>query len=235
MLILLYGISPAGAVGTDLLYASISKTFAVVLYRRHGSVDWGIVGWLAAGSLPAALVTLAALRGYGDMHALSHLIKIVLSVAIIMTATFTFFQEPLLHWMRGGRTEAAAELPLRTRRALTVLAGVAIGSLVTISSVGAGVIGMVILLLLYPKVAPTRIVGSDLAHAVLVTAVAGIGHASLGTVDPRMLAALLVGALPGIWIGSRLGFQLQPLALKRAIAGLLIFVGSTTLAKAAGF
>jgi uncharacterized membrane protein YfcA len=234
ILILFYGITPAVAVGTDLLYASISKAFAVTLYRRNGSVDWAIVGWLSLGSVPATLATLSALHAYGDVRALAHLIKLVLSIAIIVTATFTLFQEPLLRWIRGGRPAESSELPVRWRRALTVFAGALIGTVVTISSVGAGVIGMVILLLLYPRVAPTRIVGSDLAHAVVVTAVAGLGHAKLGTVDLNMLLALLVGALPGIWIGSRVGFRLNPVALKRGIAGLLIFVGTTTLAKAAG-
>ena len=232
VLILFYGISPAMAVGTDLLFAAVSKTFAVALHGRNGSVDWRIVGLQALGSVPAVLLTLWALHGFGNMAGLSHLIRLVLSGAIILTATFTLFQEPLLRRLRG-RPGADAWLTAPRRRVLTVIAGALIGTVVTISSVGAGVIGMMLLMLLYPRHEPIRIVGSDLAHAVLVTAIAGLGHAELGTVDYNMLGALLLGSFPGIWLGSKLGFRMDALVLKRSIAGLLIFVGATTLAKAA--
>lgn len=232
VLILFYGISPAIAVGTDLLYAAISKTFAVALHGRNGSVDWRLVGMQAAGSVPAVLMTLWLLRGQGDLQGLSQLIRMVLSAAIIITATFTLFQEPLLRRLRA-RPAGSGWLTVPRRRALTVASGALIGVVVTISSVGAGVIGLMLLMLLYPRHAPIRIVGSDLAHAVLVTALAGLGHASLGTVDYAMLASLLAGALPGIWLGSKVGFRLPPLMMKRSIAGVLIFVGATTLAKAA--
>ena len=115
---------------------------------------------------------------------------------------------------------------------MTVVCGVLIGALVTISSVGAGVIGMMMLLLLYPKHPPIRLVGSDLAHAVLITAIAGAGHASLGSVNWSMLGALLVGAIPGIYLGTRIGFQLNAKTLKQVISGLLIIVGGTMLWKA---
>lgn len=230
VLILFYGISPALAVGTDLLYAAISKSFGVLLHRRNGSVDWKIVGWQALGSVPAALVTLVFLYRLGHSPALDHLIKLVLSSAIIVTASFTLFQDVLLKRPPG----AALRVPLSPRklRTLTVLSGALIGAVVTISSVGAGVIGMMLLIWLYPRHEPIRLVGSDLAHAVLITAIAGVGHAGLGTVDYSMLGWLLVGALPGIWIGTQLGFRLDALMLKRVIAGLLLVVGSTTLAKA---
>jgi len=120
----------------------------------------------------------------------------------------------------------------RNQRLLTALCGVLIGALVTISSVGAGVIGMMMLLILYPTHSPIRLVGSDLAHAVIITAIAGLGHASLGTVNYSMLGWLLVGALPGIWLGTRLAFRLDDKALKRTISGFLVFIGCTMAAKA---
>ena len=148
---------------------------------------------------------------------------------MIVTAVFTLLQELLASRLNLGRVRG--ELEPATQRTLTVLAGVLIGAVVTISSVGAGVIGMMILLILYPKHAPIRIVGSDLAHAVLITAIAGAGHARMGTVNYELLGWLLLGAMPGIWIGSRLGFGMNPKMLKRAIAGILIVVGSMTLWK----
>lgn len=232
ILIMVYGISPSLAVGTDLLYASISKSFGVLLHRQNGSVDWKIVGWQALGSVPGVLVTLAVLGGVADHAALDRTIKLTLSIAIVLTALFTLFQDAIASRLHIGQfADADRDLSLKTQRVLTVIAGVLIGVVVTISSVGAGVIGMMLLLLIYPKHAPIRIVGSDLAHAVLITAIAGLGHARMGTVNYPLLGWLLLGALPGIWLGSRIGFRLPPKTLKQTIAGLLIVVGTMTLAK----
>jgi uncharacterized protein len=237
VLILFYGVSPALAVGTDLLYASLSKSFGVVLYRNHGSVDWRIVGWQALGSVPASLLTLWWLHRIGNTAALDHLIKLVLAVAIVVTATFTLFQSRITAWVRPlmlrAQTSEPPAIGPRLQRSLTLLAGILIGTVVTISSVGAGAIGMMLLLLLYPRHQPVKLVGSDLAHAVLITAIAGVGHAQFGGVDYHLLVWLLVGALPGIWLGSRIGFRLDGTALKRAVAGLLLVVGTMSLAKAA--
>lgn len=230
ILIMFYGISPALAVGTDLLYASISKSFGVWLHGKNGSVDWRIVGWLSAGSVPATLLTLVLIDGMGHTAELDRLIKLTLSGAIIVTALFTLFQDLIRSRLRLDRVRG--ELTPRLQHGLTLLSGLVIGTVVTISSVGAGAIGMMLLLLLYPKHAPVRIVGSDLAHAVLITAIAGIGHARQGSVDYSMLLWLLLGALPGIWAGSRVGFRLEPRRLKQAIAGILIVVGCMTLTKA---
>lgn len=230
ILILFYGISPAVAVGTDLLYASISKGFGVVLHRNRGTVDWQIVGRLSAGSVPAALLTLVFLHGQSPGAQLDALIKFTLAVAVILTATFALFQEPLLRLIkRSGR--AGSDFVARHQAALTVLCGALVGTLVTVSSVGAGVIGMMLLLILYPAHAPIRLVGSDLAHAVLITGIAGLGHMGLGTVDGFMLLFLLIGALPGIWLGTRLAFRLNDRALKRTISALLVFIGLTMAIK----
>jgi uncharacterized membrane protein YfcA len=232
ILILFYGISPSVAVGTDLIYASISKAFGVTLHSHNGSVDWKLVGWMSLGSVPAALLTLVFLHEQPAGKDLDHLIKLTLSIAIVVTALFTIFQERLMALIRRSPREAEAIESSTWQTPLTVICGVVIGALVTISSVGAGAIGMMVLLLLYPKHAPVRLVGSDLAHAVLITAIDGAGHASLGTVNWPMLWSLLVGAIPGIYIGTRIGFRLQARALKRVISGLLIFVGATMLWKA---
>jgi uncharacterized protein len=232
ILILFYGVSPSLAVGTDLLYASISKSFGVLLHGRNGSLDWRIVGWLAVGSVPATLLTLLLLNSIERGPHLDSLIKLTLAIAIIVTATFTLFQEQLLRLLKGESLGALRQLRERGQIPLTIASGALIGALVTFSSVGAGVIGMMLLLLLYPKHAPIRLVGSDLAHAVLITAIAGVGHISLGTVDYALLGYLLVGAIPGIWLGSKLAFRLPPKPLKRLIAGFLVFIGSTMLIKA---
>ncbi|MCI0749302.1 MAG: sulfite exporter TauE/SafE family protein [Nevskiales bacterium] len=232
ILILGFGIAPSVAVGTDLLYASLSKGFAVALHGRNGSVDWRIVGRLSLGSVPAVLLTLFFIHGYGKTGDLDRLITLVLSVAIVVTALGTLLRARILAFARHERFGFLRVLHRRGQRAFTVLSGAAIGALVTVSSVGAGVIGMVILLLLYPRHAAIKLVGSDLAHAVLITGIAGLGHAGLGTVDYKMLVFLLIGALPGIWFGTRLGFRLPDARLRPLIAGLLLIVGTGMLGKA---
>lgn len=231
ILIMFYGISPAVAVGTDLLYASISKAFGVVLHGRNGSLDWKIVAWLSAGSVPAALLTVLFVHLHGVDDELNRIIKLVLAVAVMITATVSIFQDRFWRALQRNRSDVVEWLHGPGQRPMTVVCGVLIGTVVTISSVGAGVIGMMMLLLLYPKHSPIGLVGSDLAHAVLITGIAGLGHAGIGTVNYSMLLYLLVGALPGIWIGSRIGFRLSDQALKRTIAGLLIFISTTMLWK----
>lgn len=233
ILILFYGINPAVAVGTDLIYASLSKSWGVWLHGQRGMLDWRIVGRLAAGSVPASLVTLVWLDAVGKSAALDQIIKVMLASAVIVTATFTLVQDALLRHLHAA--SRVADAIARHQTMGTVLSGVLIGTVVTISSVGAGVIGMMLLMLLYPRHAPLRLVGADLAHAVLITAIAGLGHARLGTVDWLMLSFLLVGAIPGIWLGSRIAFRLGAAALKRAISILLLLVGGLTLAKALGY
>ena len=232
ILILGFGIAPAVAVGTDLLYASISKAFAVVLHGKNGSVDWKIVGWMALGSVPAALLTLVFIRLYGEGESLDRLIKLTLSFAIILTASGTLFRKQLLDFAKHERFEWVRSLHQRGQYLFTVISGVLIGALVTISSVGAGVIGMMLLLLLYPRHSAIKLVGSDLAHAVIITGIAGLGHAGLGTVNYSMLGYLLIGALPGIYLGTRIGFRLPDAKLRPVIAGLLLFIGAGMLTKA---
>lgn len=232
VLILFYGVSPAVAVGTDLLYASLSKAFAVTLHGRNGSVDWRIVGLLSIGSVPAALLTLLFIRYYGEGAHLDRLIKLTLAGAIVITATGTLLRDRLLSFARHERFDWLRSAHRRGQRGLTIACGAAIGALVTISSVGAGVIGMMALLLLYPRHSAIRLVGTDLAHAVLITGIAGLGHAGLGTVDYGMLVYLLLGALPGIWLGTRVGFRLPDRKLRPAIAGLLLFIGAGMLTRA---
>jgi uncharacterized protein len=232
ILILLYGVSPAIAVGTDLLFASISKAFAVTLHGKNGSVDWQIVGWLAAGSVPTAVLTLAFLRHHGTGEGLDLFIKFTLSIAIVLTATGTLLRRQLIDFAKHQRFAWLRRLHQRRQRSMTAVSGAAIGALVTISSVGAGVIGMLALLLIYPRHQAIKLVGSDLAHAVLLTGIAGLGHAGLGTVNYELLAYLLIGSVPGVWLGTRISFHLPERALRPAIAGLLLFIGAGMLTRA---
>lgn len=225
LLVLFFGIPPATAVGTDLLYAAITKAGGVWVHGRRGNVDWRIVGWLSAGSLPTAVVTVWVL-GALDLESdrLATLISSVLGAALILTAVALLFRERLRR-LSEQRTLAGASRSERRLIPLTLATGVALGILVTISSVGAGVIGMAALLWLYPKLPSVRLVGVDIAHAVPLTAVAGLGHFYLGSVDFTLLGYLLVGSLPGIYLGSHMSNRFPEKVLRPVLAGMLILIG----------
>ena len=225
LLVLAFGVAPATAVGTDLLYAAITKAAGVYVHDRQDTIDYGIVARLSAGSLPMAILTAIALHQFaGGPDALTPLIKPVLGVALLLTAAAILFKHklaaisPVAGW--SGRTLSAA----------TVATGAVLGVVVTISSVGAGALGVAALVFLYPQRPAVRIVGTDIAHAVPLTLIAGLGHASLGTVDLTLLAALLVGSIPGVLLGSKLSKQLPERVLRPALAAVLFLVGTKLVA-----
>ncbi|MDN5874956.1 MAG: sulfite exporter TauE/SafE family protein [Sinobacteraceae bacterium] len=230
-LILFYGVSPAIAVGTDLFYSAISKSFAATLLGRRNSIDWKLVGWLSIGSLPAAAASVWATRILLPPAELASLIQSVLAIAIVLTAVFTLVQEPVLKRLHTHTDNH--EPNVRLQRGFTVAGGALIGGLVGVSSVGAGVIGMALLMLLYPKHKTVTLIGSDLVHAVLVSGIAGAGHAAVHDVNYSMLVALVLGSIPGIWLGTRVALRFRDRALKRSVAAILLLVGVTTLAHAA--
>lgn len=231
ILMLMFGFSPSTAIGTDLLYAAGTKGFGTWLHGRQQTVDWRVVGLMASGSIPGALATIGWLHAVGLHPWVEHLMTITLCLAIIATAVLTLCRRQLMAHLTDG---AAGEsgLPdglLRWREPLTLVCGVLLGILVTMSSVGAGVLGTTMLLLLYPKRGTVTIVGTEIAHAVPLTLVAGLGHLSLGTTDLPTLGFLLVGSLPGIFIGTRLGSSLPDGWLRPIISVLLLVVGSSML------
>jgi uncharacterized membrane protein YfcA len=223
ILVLLFNVHPATAVGTDLLYAAATKATGTFVHGLKGSVDWRITGRLAAGSVPASALTLWFLHAYGfDSPGATKLIQIVLGAALLMTSLALIFRPQLAAF--AARNPLAPK-PSRTLFA-TVLTGVVLGVLVSMTSVGAGAIGVTVLLLLYPALATTRIVGSDIAHAVPLTLIAGVGHWLLGSVDWSMLVSLLVGSLPGIVIGSYLSTRAPERLLRNMLAATLVAVGT---------
>jgi len=221
LLILLFGIHPATAVGTDLLYAAATKTGGSVAHGWARSIHWPAVIRLASGSIPASILTLVALwqLDLGGESSRS-LVNLVLCFALILTATSLLFRKAIIARYRW-RLE---QLDPRSTTRATVLVGAALGVLVSISSVGAGAVGVTALLLLYPRLPMTRIVGSDIAHAVPLTLVAGIGHWATGAIDWHLLGVLLIGSLPGIVIGSYCAHRVPETALRLVLAATLILV-----------
>jgi uncharacterized protein len=222
ILVLLFGIHPATAVGTDLLYAGATKAVGTAVHGRNGAVSWRIVGLLASGSVPASVATLLVLHALGPRtQATSALISFVLGFALVATAASILLRSRLI-----ALTRDAGTLPPVRQAVLTVITGAAIGVLVSISSVGAGAIGVTALYFLYPKLPAKTIVGSDIAHAVPLTLIAGSGYWALGAVDWAMLASLLVGSIPGIIAGSASAPRIPEGVLRPILAVVLALVGA---------
>lgn len=225
LLVMLFGIHPSVAVGTDLLYAAITKGGGTLVHGLKGTVDWTVTKRLASGSIPAATATLVAVHFFapGGLAEAAGLIKFALGIALLLTAVALVFRSRIQAYAlaRFGGTPN----PVRTAR-LTVLTGVVLGVLVSISSVGAGALGVTVLFFLYPTMPALRIVGSDIAHAVPLTLVAGIGHWILGSVDWLLLGSLLVGSLPGIWLGSHISTKVPDRVLRPMLATMLVLVGA---------
>jgi uncharacterized protein len=220
-LILLFGIHPSTAVGTDLLYASATKVGGSMVHGFARSIHWPAVIRLAAGSIPASVLTLFVLWQL-DLKGETgrSLVNIVLCFALMLTAASLIFRKALLESLR----ERMAQFDERTIARATVVVGVILGVLVSISSVGAGAVGVTALLVLYPRLPMARIVGSDIAHAVPLTLVAGIGHWAMGTVDWHLMGVLLMGSLPGIVIGSYFATRVPETALRLLLAVTLVAV-----------
>jgi uncharacterized membrane protein YfcA len=196
------------------------------VHSRNGSVDWKVVGLLSLGSLPAALITISLLKYLAlDEKTLRGLVTGVLSVALLLTATALLLKDRIRKLaMREDGT--VYELHHRHLPAATIVTGAIVGALVTISSIGAGVLGTVALLFLYPRLSAVKVVGTDIAHAVPLTAIAGIGHMALGTVNFVLLGSLLLGSLPGIYLGSHLSAKVPEKVLRPILATMLLVIGS---------
>ena len=223
LLIVLFGIHPATAVGTDLLYAAATKTGGSLVHGWARSIHWGVVARLACGSLPASMLTLMVLWQLNlDGDVARSLINLVLCGALFLTAAALVFRRTIMERYRHRLDRLS---PGATTLA-TVAVGIVLGSLVSISSVGAGAVGVMALLLLYPQLPMARIIGSDIAHAVPLTLVAGMGHWAMGTVDWHLMGSLLVGSLPGIFIGSYSAVRVPERALRLTLAAVLVVVAA---------
>ncbi|MEW5879941.1 MAG: sulfite exporter TauE/SafE family protein [Pseudomonadota bacterium] len=245
LLALVFNVPAQVAVGTDLLFAAITKAGGAAAHARRGNVQWAITGWLVAGSVPASVATLAAVQLLKpDAGLFGEIVKRALGLALFLTAGALLFKAQIQALGRrfAVRDERVVALAAaagagylsvteeRVARALpTAITGAAIGVLVTLTSVGAGAIGVVALFFLYPLLPARQIVGTDIAHAVPLTLVAGLGHAAIGTVDWTLLGTLLVGSLPAIYVGAALAHRLSERTLRLTLATMLVGIGSKLL------
>jgi uncharacterized protein len=221
ILMIFFNVKAIVAVGTDLLYASITKSVGIFAHGKLGNIDWKIMRLLCYGSIPAAIVTTLYLR-HSDVASAATVanIKFWLGIALLLTSLSVLFRNQLAQSSKKGHWINPKYTPT-----LTVVLGLILGYLVTLTSVGAGALGVTALLILYPKIAITKIVGTDVAHAVPLTLVAGLGHVTLGTVDYQLLGTLLIGSIPGIWIGSHLSSKVAEHWIRTVLALILVYIG----------
>ncbi len=221
-LLLLFGFPAHIAIGTDLLYAALTKASGVFIHHRQRSVDWQLVKLLCLGSIPATVLTVFLLKYLfaGSEH-YSPILSTCLGFMLTLTALVLIFSNKL----KKSQFQTKAKLTGKRLKYFTVFMGVALGFLVTLSSVGAGALGTAILLLLYPALISIRVVGTELAHAVPLTLVAGIGHIWLGNVDFNLLAALMIGSLPAIYVGTKIGKYLPENVMRMILATILLVLG----------
>ncbi len=228
LLILLFGVHPLAAVGTDLLYAAATKTMGARVHAQRGNVEWRVVGLLALGSVPGALATISMMARL-PVHsaALTHVVTLAIGGALLLAAAGLLFGKSvgqLAAKIAGSRPTSAPAMPI-----LTVLLGLLLGVLVSMTSVGAGAIGIVVLRVLYPRLPAVRLVGSDIAHAVPLTLLAGSGHWLMGDVNWALLGSLLIGSIPGIILASRCAHQVPEGILRRALGLILVAVATPML------
>jgi uncharacterized membrane protein YfcA len=223
LLVLLFGIHPATAVGTDLLFASATKCVGTLVHGSRATVDWRITGRLALGSIPATALTILLLQRLGSPDEVTaRLISITLGVALLLTGLSLFARK----WLLGFAARHAVAPAPRQAALLTIATGALLGVLVSLTSVGAGAIGATVLLLLYPRLPAARIVGSDIAHAVPLTLLAGVGHWLIGSVDWGLFGSLLAGSVPGIVLGSFVVTSVPEFLLRPTLGAMLLIAGS---------
>lgn len=225
ILIVVFGIPPITAVSTDLLYAAVTKCGGIVSYARQKMVDYKIVLLLLAGSIPGSLLTLQFLKGLDNLDQIEHLMNLTLGLSLVLTSIAVFFRNQIRNKVLQYENTTFATTAKKWRPFATTAAGLALGILVTLSSVGAGALGTAILILFYPRLSMPTIVGTDLLHAVVLTSVAGLGHYQMGNVDLALLGYLLLGSLPGVFAGSHLGTRLSPKVMQPLMGSVLLAIG----------
>ena len=224
LLTLLFGVSPSVAVGTDLAFASITKSAGVMTHKLRGTVNWRIVRLLCVGALPAALLATLGLKHFGALNEeIGLIIRHTIAVSVLLTVVALIFKRRMLSWLNRHPEK---QLQGHALSSATIACGILLGALVTISSIGAGAIGATLIVLLYPKMSPAEIAGTDIAYAVPLTAIAAIGHWWLGSINWLLLGTLLIGSVPGIILGSMAAKAVPERVLRFVLASTLTLVAA---------
>ena len=230
LLLLVFGVAPVAAIGTDLWFAALTKMAATRVHHAKGLIDWQVVRRLWAGSLPASALTLAWMAYVPIGKETADFLRMMIAIAVLVTASAMLFQQQM-HAL-GKRFRIGDQEHFKAMQApATIMAGVLLGMLVTLTSIGAGALGVVFLAYLYPlRLTPSRLVATDIVHAIPLAMFAGSGHLLMGNVDFGLLANLLVGSIPGVLLGAALSSRLPHRWLRMALAAILLFTGWKLLA-----
>lgn len=220
ILILLCGINPKAAVGTDLIYAALTKSFGTCLHRMRGDIHWPVVLWMMGGSLPGVACAMTLLHFIHSPMLVAHITRYVLGLCLLATAPAIFFRPILRAWVTRHHVHHKGYANL-----LTLVLGFVLGCTVTLSSVGAGAIGMAVLVMLYPNLSLKELVAIDIAHAIPLTLIAGLTHWVAGDVIISTLILLLCGSFPGIWLGTYCADYFKETWQRLILGGLLLFLG----------
>ncbi len=225
-LLIMFGIPYNVAIGTDLLYASITKSSGVIAHTRQNSVQWRLVGYLAAGSIPASIITVILLsQVFTHADEYRELLTTSLGVMLIITAIVILFKRFLRDTSDRPHGPVGAFFQIHATK-VTFVVGIFLGIFVTLSSVGAGAFCAALLMTLYPRLPALHVVGTDIAHAVPLTLIAGLSHLFLlGNVDLVLLVSLLIGSLPAIHVGTKLAARLPSAVLQPILALILLGIG----------
>jgi uncharacterized membrane protein YfcA len=227
ILLLGFGATPLVAVGTDLWFAAITKLAVSGLHVRQRLIDWPVVRRLWTGSLPASALTLVWVANWHANAGALALVKAAIAIAVSLTAVSLLADQPLralgARRSASAPSSAAAEWPA----AATVAAGALLGVMVTLTSIGAGALGVVMLVHLYPRLAPPRLVASDIAHAIPLALCAGLGHLAISGVDMNLLGNLLAGSIPAALVGATLSSRVPHAVLRAALGAVLLVIGLT--------
>ncbi|MEC8950746.1 MAG: sulfite exporter TauE/SafE family protein [Pseudomonadota bacterium] len=226
-LLLVFGYPAPVAIGTDLLYASITKAGGAFAHHRMGNVDWKIVFTLALGSIPVSILLhmLVLNSQFQDSAQFEELLTLSLGLMLIVTAIILIIRDKMRSNASEGKPNFLMPVIHRHRSLVTWVMGALLGVCVTLSSVGAGAFGAAILLTIYSQIPADRIIGTDIAHAVPLTFVAGIGYLLAGYVNLPLLGSLLIGSLPAIHLGSRLSSQVPERLLLQILTIILLSLG----------
>lgn len=225
ILTLLFGVSPSVAVGTDLAFASITKSAGTFTHRVRGTVKWDIVWRLCGGALPAAVIATLAMKSFGNIDKeIGQIIRYSIAGSVLLTVVAILFRGKMIAWINA---HPERQLQGRALTIATIVAGAVLGVLVTVSSIGAGAIGATLLVLLYPRLSPAEVAGTDIAYAVPLTAIAAFGHWWLGSINWVLLGTLLLGSVPGITLGSWIARSVP----ERFLRGLLAMTLTSVAAK----
>jgi len=232
ILISLFRIEPHIAIGTDLLYAAISKFCGSFVHAKKMNIVWPIVIWLAVGSIPASFATHWVLDNYLSQSThYKAVLTMVLGFMLTITGLSILFRTQIENLFNKYRKQELPDmtqdlekvkLQAKDKRVAIIIMGIILGIFVTLSSVGAGAFGIMALVVMFPNLPMIRIIGSDVVHAVLLTLVADLGHMSSGNVDFMLLMWLLVGSIPAIIVGTLLSSRM-PEKLIRKILGITLF------------